>query len=90
MLIGDSHAYDISAEPFLDEATTTRLLTEVGRIVGVSQWRVRERWQGVYAHSPLTDLLVTQPSAGVSTVTVTSGTGMTLSFGIAQRSLDSW
>lgn len=89
LLVGDSHAYDVTADPFLDEDVNDRLLDEVARIVGVRRWRVRERWQGIYAHAPHTDLLITQPTSGVSTVTVTSGTGMTLSFGIAERTVES-
>lgn len=88
MIIGDSHHYDPTADPFLDERISERLLAEVAAITGADRWRVRQRWQGVYAHSPLTDLLVTTPAPGVTTVTVTSGIGMTLSFGIAARTLD--
>ncbi|MGJ3507451.1 TIGR03364 family FAD-dependent oxidoreductase [Enemella sp. A6] len=88
LLIGDSHHYDLTVDPFLEEDISERLLAEVATITGTNRWRVRQRWQGVYAHSPLTDLLVTTPAPGVTTVTVTSGIGMTLAFGVAGRTLD--
>lgn len=88
LLVGDSHRYGISQDPFLDEQVEDRLLEEVAAVLGVERLRVRQRWQGVYASSPHSDLLVHHLDARTSVVSVTSGVGMTLSFGLARRVLD--
>ncbi|GAB3701969.1 TIGR03364 family FAD-dependent oxidoreductase [Mariniluteicoccus flavus] len=88
LLVGDSHTYDLSHEPFLDEGVSDVLLREVAGVLGVEALRVRQRWQGVYASSPLSDLLVEQLDARTTAVAVTCGVGMTLSFGLARRVLD--
>ena len=83
LLVGDSHHYGAAAPPFLDESVTEALLTEVAALLGVPSLRVLERWQGVYASSPLQEILRDAPGPGIESVTVTTGLGMTLSFGLA-------
>lgn len=87
LLVGDSHAYDLAHEPFLDEAISARLLAEVAGVFGLPELRVRQRWQGVYASCPDSDLLVEAVDSRSTVVSVTSGIGMTLSFGLAERTL---
>lgn len=87
LLVGDSHDYGPSASPFMSEATTELLLREMAAVLGVDRLRVLERWQGVYADSVRGPLLRTSPMPGVQVVTVTSGVGMTLSFGLARSTL---
>ncbi|MFZ3554394.1 TIGR03364 family FAD-dependent oxidoreductase [Streptomyces sp. BH055] len=88
VLVGDSHAYDATEIPFQDEATTELLLREASRVLGVASVRVTERWQGVYASSPRGPLLVREVAPGVQALSVTSGIGMTLSFGLAAATFD--
>ncbi|OYO25359.1 TIGR03364 family FAD-dependent oxidoreductase [Enemella dayhoffiae] len=88
LLVGDSHVYDLSLEPFLDEEISDRLLREIAAVLGVERLRVRQRWQGVYASSAHSDLLVEHADARTTIVSVTCGVGMTLSFGLARRVLD--
>ncbi|MFI7005147.1 TIGR03364 family FAD-dependent oxidoreductase [Streptomyces sp. NPDC050145] len=90
VLVGDSHAYDTTEIPFQDEATNRLLLREAARVLGVDPAgvRVTERWQGVYASSERGPLLVRDLAPGVRAVTVTSGIGMTLSFGLAAATFD--
>ncbi|MFJ4714430.1 TIGR03364 family FAD-dependent oxidoreductase [Streptomyces sp. NPDC088785] len=88
VLVGDSHAYDATEIPFQDEAVSALLLREAARVLGVREVRVTERWQGVYASSPRGPLLVRDIAAGVRAISVTSGVGMTLSFGLAAASFD--
>ncbi|MHB9756294.1 TIGR03364 family FAD-dependent oxidoreductase [Streptomyces sp. BYX5S] len=88
VLVGDSHAYDATEIPFQDEATTDLLLREAARVLGVPSVRVTERWQGVYASSPRGPLLVREVAPGVRALSVTSGIGMTLSFGLAAATFD--
>ncbi|WP_040157096.1 TIGR03364 family FAD-dependent oxidoreductase [Mobilicoccus massiliensis] len=86
VLVGDSHHYDLATPPFLDEDVADALLAEVARVVGGSL-RVRQRWQGVYASSPSTPLVRETPMSGVDVVTVSTGVGMTLAFGLARATL---
>jgi hypothetical protein len=50
--------------------------------------RITERWQGVYASSARGPLLVRDVAPGVRALSVTSGIGMTLSFGLAAATFD--
>ncbi|MGU3502537.1 TIGR03364 family FAD-dependent oxidoreductase [Mycobacterium sp. C31M] len=88
LLVGDSHHYGTAADPFLDEQVTGHLLDGVARILGVPNLQVLQRWQGVYASSGRTDVLRARHEANVGSVTVTTGLGMTLAFGLAAETLD--
>jgi hypothetical protein len=48
---------------------------------------VAERWYGVYAKHPEKPLVVMQPEDGVRIVASPGGSGMTLSFGVAEQSI---
>ena len=87
LLLGDSHAYDLTQEPFLAEATSERLLEEIRSVLDVEALTVTQRWQGIYASSEKGPLLVRDVAPGVTAVSVTSGIGMTVSFGLAERNL---
>lgn len=87
LLVGDSHHYGLAAPPFLDEDVADLLLAELADVLGVERLRVRQRWQGVYASSATTPLVRAEPAPGVRVVTVSTGIGVTLSFGLARQSL---
>lgn len=87
LLIGDSHHYAETVDPFLDEDITDLLIAEAGRILGTDTLRVLQRWQGVYASSSVSPLLVHSPIPGVTAVSVTSGIGMTVAFGLAYANI---
>lgn len=87
LIVGDSHHYGPAAPPFLDEDVTDVLLAELSDVLGVDGLRVRQRWQGVYASSLTTPLVRAEPTPGVRVVTVATGMGVTLSFGLARQSL---
>jgi FAD dependent oxidoreductase TIGR03364 len=85
IIAGDSHRYDLTMDPFQREETTEPLLRRIGEVLGVDGVRVVERWQGVYASSPQHPYLIADVAPGVTVVSVTSGVGMTISFGLAER-----
>ncbi|MDQ0821305.1 FAD dependent oxidoreductase TIGR03364 [Arthrobacter sp. V4I6] len=87
VLLGDSHVYGQTIGPFQDEWMTSRLVREVEKLLG-SPLIVTQRWQGIYASSPLTSLLVEDIGSTTTAITVTSGIGMTLSFGIAAETIE--
>ncbi|MCU1421429.1 MAG: hypothetical protein JWN36_1080 [Microbacteriaceae bacterium] len=88
IIAGDSHRYGVTMDPFQREETTAVLLRRIGEVLGEGGLRVVERWQGVYASSPRHPYLVHEVSPGVTAVSVTSGVGMTISFGLARRFFD--
>ncbi|MBS4099675.1 TIGR03364 family FAD-dependent oxidoreductase [Tsukamurella paurometabola] len=85
LLIGDSHHTERTVDPFLDESVTEILRAEATRVLGVEGLRIIERWQGVYASSPLRPYLVAEPEERLSVRIVTSGVGMTIAHGFARR-----
>ncbi len=87
LLLGDSHAYQKTADPFLTETTSALLLDRIQDVLGVDNLNVTERWQGIYASSEVGPLLVATVAPGVTAVSVTAGIGMTVSFGLAARNV---
>ncbi len=87
LLLGDSHAYQKTADPFLAETTTALLLERIQDVLGVDSLDITERWQGIYASSEVGPLLVAGVAPGVTAVSVTAGIGMTVSFGLAARNV---
>jgi FAD dependent oxidoreductase TIGR03364 len=85
IIVGDSHRTEPTMDPFQAEATTELLLSRIRDVLGVPEARVVERWQGVYASSPQHPYLVEEISPTVTAVSVTSGVGMTISFGLARK-----
>ncbi len=86
LILGDSHHYHQTAAPFLDEPVTAVLNDEIARTIG-ADLDVVQRWQGVYASSSVGPLLEREVLPGVTVISVTSGVGMTLSFGLAHRTI---
>lgn len=85
LLVGDSHRYGATHDPFLAETISTTLLDAVAQILGVTGLRVVERWQGIYASSPRQPFVIADAEPGVTAAIVTSGVGMTISLGLAEK-----
>jgi FAD dependent oxidoreductase TIGR03364 len=84
LIVGDTHHYGRTADPFRDERLDELVLEEAAALLGVTSLTVLERWTGVYAAAQ-SSFLVTTASQGATVVAVTSGIGMTTAFGLAQR-----
>lgn len=85
LILGDTHHYGTTEDPFEDERSDALVLAEGRRLLG-ADLVVRRRWRGVYASAP-TPFLVAEPRDGVQVVAVTSGIGMTTALGLAERVL---
>jgi FAD dependent oxidoreductase TIGR03364 len=85
LLVGDSHHTEPTIDAFMPETTTDTLHRALCDVLGIDGLTIRERWQGVYASSPRGPYLVAEPSDRVSVRCVTSGVGMTIALGLAQR-----
>lgn len=87
LLVGDSHVLQKTQPPFQSETVGEILLDRVAEVIGRGPLRVLERWQGIYASSPQQPYLIAPLSQRATAVTVTSGIGMTISFGLAKKVL---
>ena len=88
LVVGDTHAYARTPEPWSSEEFDRLLLAETRALLGRDDLAVVRRWQGVYA-SAEGEFLRARPSPGVTAVAVTSGIGMTTAFGLAPSVIDS-
>jgi hypothetical protein len=71
-----------------DRPQVNRLILEYAQsYLRVPTLEIAEQWHGVYAKHPEHPYLRLTPAPGVRIVTVTSGIGMTMSFGIAEQTL---
>jgi FAD dependent oxidoreductase TIGR03364 len=85
LTIGDSHEYGLAVNVF-DRPEVNRLILDYARgYLQVPTLEIGEQWHGVYAKHPDHAYLRFRPADGVCVVTVTSGIGMTMSFGIAEE-----
>jgi len=85
LIVGDSHHYDHLPPPFAPADAEHAILDEYARATGRPPPPVLERWTGVYAVADDRTFLVDAPEPGVRLVMVTSGTGASTGFGIAER-----
>ncbi len=88
LVVGDSHHYDATPDPFAPAAVDELILDEFRKVVAMPEPAVSERWLGTYASAPDRLMLVDRPANGVRLVAITSGTGASTSFAIAEEVLD--
>jgi FAD dependent oxidoreductase TIGR03364 len=87
LIVGDSHAKAIQPGPFQPEAAFDAFLDEATALFEVDDFRVLERWQGVYA-SAASEFLIEEPEPGLHVIAATTGIGMTTGLGLAERTLN--
>lgn len=89
LVVGDSHHYGQAMRPFATREVEDLILHEMQRLLCLGHYQVTERWTGVYP-SAQQDAMVQQVLPGVQLVSVTSGTGMSTSFGLAEEVIANW
>jgi FAD dependent oxidoreductase TIGR03364 len=87
LIVGDSHHYDALPPPFAPASAERDILDEFQRVTGRAAPDVLERWTGIYAVAEDRTFLVDKPQENVRLVIVTSGTGASTGFGIAEKVL---
>lgn len=90
LVVGDSHHDDTSARPFARAEVDEMILRELRCALHLDRLRVVERWVGVYPVSTSGDVLVESPDAVTRVVLVTSGTGASTAFALAEDVMDAW
>jgi FAD dependent oxidoreductase TIGR03364 len=90
IILGDSHEYGDAIEPF-DKAHVDELILDYLRtFVAIPDMTVAARWHGIYVKHPTEPYLVAHPDPETMAVTGVGGAGMTLSFGLAERTVSDW
>ncbi len=87
LTLGDSHQYGLHVDPFNREDVDDLILKYTFGFLKAPDLRVAERWQGVYAKHPTKPLVAMSPEPNVHIVASPGGSGMTLSFGVGERSI---
>jgi len=86
LVVGDSHHYADTPDPFQPGAVDDRILAELSATMAIDHPAVVERWVGVYPSGP--DTAFTEAVLpGVRLVMVTSGTGASTAFGLAEETV---
>jgi FAD dependent oxidoreductase TIGR03364 len=86
LVIGDSHHYDPSPDPFQPRDVDDRILAELSAVLDMPRPEVIERWTGIYPSGPDVAFHET-PMKGVRLVMVTSGTGASTGFAIGEETV---
>lgn len=90
LVVGDSHHTFASPEPFASEAVDDLILRHAREALHMNNVSVIERWTGMYPTGADQDCVIRSPDAATRVVVVTSGTGASTAFGIAQEVFDGW
>lgn len=89
LIIGDSHHYNRTIEPFDQENVNEIILDYLQSFLNVGELKITERWNGVYPKVQGNTNLILRPETGVTIVNGLGGAGMTLSFGLAEEIIES-
>jgi len=90
LVVGDSHHYGDAPEPFAMEEVDQLILRHLRSTLNLETAQVTERWTGVYPSSKTAPCVIDAPDDATRVVLVTSGTGASTGFGIAQDVFDAW
>ena len=77
-------------EPFADQRVDDLILRHLRETLKLQQATVTQRWVGTYPSSASTDCLIDRPDDATRMVIVTSGTGASTAFGIAEEVFAGW
>ncbi len=86
LVVGDSHQYGSSMPPFVPAQAEELILGEMQRMLCLGHYQVEERWTGLYP-SGAQDAFIETVLPGVQVLSVTSGTGMSTAFALAEECL---
>ena len=85
--LGDSHEYGLCTDIFNKEEIDNLILHYISTFLRAPELTIAQRWYGVYAKHPELTYLSLDPVPGVRIVTSPGGAGMTLSFGVGEKTI---
>ena len=85
LVVGDSHHYASTPDPFAPTTVDDLILNEYAQVFAGPPPEVIERWTGTYASAADRLMLVDRPSDALRIVLITSGTGASTAFAIAEE-----
>jgi D-hydroxyproline dehydrogenase subunit beta len=85
LVVGDSHHHDATPDPFAPSCVDDLILDEYGAVFAGPPPQVVERWTGTYASSSDRLAVIDKPADALRIVLITSGTGASTSFAIAEE-----
>jgi D-hydroxyproline dehydrogenase subunit beta len=85
LVVGDSHHYAPTPDPFSHEAVDALILDEFRSALGLEPPPTIERWIGTYAVADDRPVLIDAPEAAVRVAIVTSGSGASTGFAIGEE-----
>jgi len=86
LVVGDSHHYGATPDPFASDEVDSLILAEFSRLFAIVP-AVVARWTGTYASAPGHASFRDAPHDDVRVVMVTSGTGASTGFAIAEETI---
>ncbi|MDR0259009.1 MAG: TIGR03364 family FAD-dependent oxidoreductase [Comamonas sp.] len=90
LVVGDSHHYGASVKPFAQDDVDALMLRHMREALNIGDYRVTERWVGIYPSAPQTDCFIEAPDSATRVAIVTSGTGASTGFGVAHDTFADW
>jgi FAD dependent oxidoreductase TIGR03364 len=87
LVVGDSHHYDDLPPPFAPAEAEDCILDEFARATGLTPTPVTERWVGTYPVADDRNYFIDAPAQDVRLAIVTSGTGASTGFAIAEKTI---
>lgn len=87
LVVGDSHHHAVTPHPFAADDVDELILEEFDAVFAVPRPRILEHWTGTYASAPDRPMLMDRPADAIRLVLITSGTGASTSFAIAEETL---
>jgi len=85
LVVGDSHHYAATPDPFLYEEVDALILDEFRAAFGIEPPPTIERWAGTIASAPDRSVLIDAPEASVRIAVVTTGAGASIGFAIGEE-----
>jgi len=85
LVVGDSHHYGETLDPFAPKHVDGLILDEFDSVLDLPGRIVSESWTGTYASAGDRLMLVDRPTDSVRIVMITSGTGASTAFAIAEE-----
>jgi len=84
LVVGDSHHYAATPDPFAHEAVDRLILDEYEAALGRPAPAVLERWTGTYASAADRTVVIDTPADGIRLVMVTTGAGASTGFALGE------